>query len=251
MAISWVEKGSLKGVKGDTGEKGERGLQGYSFRTVNTALSASATVQMTNITPSTNVQEGDKLIDSNSDVWEVVTVAADNVTVGAAAIGSIKGAKGDTGEKGDPGEDGTGVNIKGSVENAAALPGEGQPGDAYVLLDTGTLAVWDEDQQKFVDTGAQIKGPKGDTGAQGNPGAAATVQVGTVSTGEAGSQASVTNAGNENTAVFNFTIPRGAQGVAGPGVSVGDTAPSAPGTLGECYIDVTSGKLYRYEEAGE
>lgn len=251
MAISWVEKGSLKGVKGDTGEKGERGLQGYSFRTVNTALSASATVQMTNITPSTNVQEGDKLIDSNSDVWEIVTVAADNVTVGAAAIGSIKGVKGDTGEKGDPGEDGTGVNIKGSVENAAALPGEGQPGDAYVLLDTGTLAVWDEDQQKFVDTGAQIKGPKGDTGAQGNPGAAATVQVGTVSTGEAGSQASVTNAGNENAAVFNFTIPRGAQGVAGPGVSVGDTAPSAPGTLGECYIDVTSGKLYRYEEAGE
>ena len=251
MAISWVEKGSLKGVKGDTGEKGERGLQGYSFRTVNTALSASATVQMTNITPSTNVQEGDKLIDSNYDVWEVVTVAVDNVTVGAAAVGNIKGAKGDQGEQGPAGEDGTGVNIKGSVENAAALPGEGQPGDAYVLLDTGTLAVWDEGQQKFVDTGAQIKGPKGDTGAQGDPGAAATVQVGTVSTGEAGSQASVTNAGNESAAVFNFTIPRGAQGVAGPGVSVGSTAPDAPGTLGECYIDVTSGKLYRYEEAGE
>lgn len=251
MAISWVEKGSLKGVKGDTGERGERGLQGYSFRTVNTALSASASVQITNITPNTGLQVGDKLIDSNSDVWEVATVDVDNVTVGAAAVGSIKGAKGDQGEQGPAGEDGTGVNIKGSVENAAALPGEGQPGDAYVLLDTGTLAVWDEGQQKFVDTGAQIKGPKGDTGAQGDPGAAATVQVGTVSTGEAGSQASVTNAGSESAAVFNFTIPRGAQGVAGPGVSVGSTAPEAPGTLGECYIDVTSGKLYRYEEAGE
>lgn len=251
MAISWVEKGSLKGVKGDTGERGEQGIQGYSFRTVNTALSESATVQMTNITPSTNVQQGDKLIDSNSDVWEIVTVSDDNVTVGAAAVGSIKGAKGDTGEKGEKGEDGTGVNIKGSVENAAALPGEGQPGDAYVLLDTGTLAVWDEEQSKFVDTGAQIKGPQGEKGEQGNPGTAATVQVGTVSTGEAGTQASVTNAGNENAAVFNFTIPRGAQGVAGPGVSVGSTAPDAPGTLGECYIDVTSGKLYRYEEAGE
>lgn len=251
MAISWVEKGSLKGVKGDTGERGEQGIQGYSFRTVTTPLTASASVQIANITPSTGVQVGDKLIDSNSDVWEVVTVNAEDVVVGAAAVTSIKGAKGDAGEKGDPGEDGTGVNIKGSVANAAALPGEGQPGDAYVLLDTGTLAVWDEGQQKFVDTGAQIKGPKGDTGAQGDPGTAATVQVGTVSTGEAGSQASVTNAGNENAAVFNFTIPRGAQGVAGPGVSVGSTAPDAPGTLGECYIDVTSGKLYRYEEAGE
>ena len=251
MAISWVEKGSLKGVKGDTGERGEQGIQGYSFRTVNTALTASGSVQIANITPSTGIQVGDKLIDSNSDVWEVVTVNAEDVVVGAAAVTNIKGAKGDTGDKGEKGEDGTGVNIKGSVANADALPGEGQPGDAYVLLDTGTLAVWDEDQQKFVDTGAQIKGPKGDTGAQGNPGTAATVQVGTVSTGEAGSQASVTNAGNENAAVFNFTIPRGAQGVAGPGVSVGSTAPEAPGTLGECYIDVTSGKLYRYEEAGE
>lgn len=251
MAIAWIEKGSLKGVKGDTGERGEQGIQGYSFRTVTTPLTASASVQIANITPSTGVQVGDKLIDSNSDVWEVVTVNAEDVVVGAAAVTSIKGAKGDTGAQGEKGEDGTGVNIKGSVENAAALPGEGQPGDAYVLLDTGTLAVWDEGQQKFVDTGAQIKGPKGDTGAQGDPGTAATVQVGTVSTGEAGTQASVTNAGNENAAVFNFTIPRGAQGVAGPGVSVGSTAPDAPGTLGECYIDVTSGKLYRYEEAGE
>lgn len=251
MAIAWIEKGSLKGVKGDTGEQGERGLQGYSFRTVNTALSASATVQMTNITPSTNVQQGDKLIDSNSDVWEIVTVSADNVTVGAAAVGSIKGAKGDTGEKGEKGEDGTGVNIKGSVANAAALPGEGQPGDAYVLLDTGTLAVWDEGQQKFVDTGAQIKGPQGEKGEQGDPGTAATVQVGTVSTGEAGSDAAVVNVGDTTNATLNFTIPRGAQGVAGPGVSVGSTAPEAPGTLGECYIDITTGKLYRYEEAGE
>lgn len=251
MAISWVEKGSLKGVKGDTGERGEQGIQGYSFRTVNTALSASATVPLTNITPSTNVQQGDKLIDSNFDVWEVVSADGENATVGAAAVGNIKGAKGDTGEKGEKGDDGTGVNIKGSVANAEALPGEGQPGDAYVLLDTGTLAVWDEGQHKFVDTGAQIKGPKGDTGAQGDPGAAATVTVGTTQTGDAGSQASVTNSGDANAAVFNFTIPRGAQGVAGPGVSVGSTAPEAPGTLGECYIDVTSGKLYRYEEAGE
>lgn len=251
MAISWVEKGSLKGVKGDTGERGEQGIQGYSFRTVNTALTASGSVQIANITPSTGIQVGDKLIDSNSDVWEVVTVNAEDVVVGAAAVTNIKGAKGDQGEQGPAGEDGTGVNIKGSVENAAALPGEGQPGDAYVILDTGTLAVWDEDQQKFVDTGAQIKGPKGDKGETGDAGAAATISVGSVTTGDAGSNASVVNAGDTANAVFNFTIPRGAQGVAGPGVSVGSTAPEAPGTLGECYIDVTSGKLYRYEDAGE
>lgn len=251
MAIAWTEKGSLKGPKGDKGETGAQGIQGFSFRTVNSALSASASVQISNITPSTGIQVGDKLIDTNSDVWEVATVNASDVVVGASAVTSIKGVKGDTGEQGPAGEDGTGVNIKGSVENAEALPSTGEPGDAYVILDTGTLAVWDEDQSKFVDTGAQIKGPKGDKGETGAAGAAATINVGSVSTGEAGSDASVVNAGDTSNAVLNFTIPRGAQGVAGPGVSVGSTAPEAPGTLGECYIDITTGKLYRYEEAGE
>ena len=44
---------------------------------------------------------------------------------------------------------------------------------------------------------------------QGPPGAAATVTVGTVTTGEPGTDALVTNSGTENAAVLNFTIPRG------------------------------------------
>ena len=56
---------------------------------------------------------------------------------------------------------------------------------------------------------------KGETGATGPAGAAATIQVGTVTTGAAGSQASVTNVGTENAAILNFTIPQGQQGVPG------------------------------------
>lgn len=41
---------------------------------------------------------------------------------------------------------------------------------------------------------------------------AATVQVGTVTTGEAATQASVTNSGTAQDVVLNFTIPRGATG---------------------------------------
>ena len=77
------------------------------------------------------------------------------------------------------------------------------------------------------DTGATgPQGPKGDTGAtgpqgpQGEPGKdgrdgqgiAATVEVGTTTTGEAGTPAAVVNAGNETHAVLNFTIPRGEKG---------------------------------------
>jgi hypothetical protein len=57
----------------------------------------------------------------------------------------------------------------------------------------------------------------GSTGATGPSGSAATVNIGTVTTGAAGSQASVTNSGTPEAAVLNFTIPQGAAGAAGGG----------------------------------
>ena len=53
------------------------------------------------------------------------------------------------------------------------------------------------------------------SGAQGIQGEAATIQIGQVLTGEAGTNASVENVGTENAAILNFTIPRGATGAAG------------------------------------
>ena len=49
----------------------------------------------------------------------------------------------------------------------------------------------------------------------GSDGAAATIQVGTVTTGNAGTNASVTNSGTSSAAVFDFTIPRGQTGATG------------------------------------
>lgn len=68
-----------------------------------------------------------------------------------------------------------------------------------------------------------IQGPQGEQGEQGpigetGPrGKAATVTVGTVTTGAAGTSAVVTNSGTSEDAIFNFTIPRGDQGAPGPG----------------------------------
>ena len=58
-----------------------------------------------------------------------------------------------------------------------------------------------------------IKGAKGDTGT------AASITIGTVKTGAAGSNASVTNSGTATNVVLNFTLPRGRDGADG-GITV-------------------------------
>lgn len=65
--------------------------------------------------------------------------------------------------------------------------------------------------------------PRGDKGDTGD---AATIQLGTVTTGNPGTNAEITNSGTENTAVFNFTIPRGDVGPAGvnENVPIGSTS---------------------------
>lgn len=76
------------------------------------------------------------------------------------------------------------------------------------------------------------EGPKGDKGDKGDEGPASTVPgpannltVGTVTTGAAGSNVSVTVTGSSPNQAINFTIPRGAQGAKGD-----------PGDLGSSII---------------
>lgn len=70
---------------------------------------------------------------------------------------------------------------------------------------------------------------KGEQGKHGTDGAAATVAIGTVTTGEPGTTASVTNVGTDTAAVFNITIPRGDKGKDGTGA--GDVVAAADNTF--------------------
>lgn len=63
-------------------------------------------------------------------------------------------------------------------------------------------------------------------GQNGVDGSAATINVGTVTTGAPGTQASVTNSGTSSAAVFDFTIPRGADGTNGTDGTDGDDGAS-------------------------
>ena len=85
--------------------------------------------------------------------------------------------------------------------------------------------------------GASITGPTGAAGA------AATISIGTVSTGEPGTDAAVVNSGTAEAATFDFTIPRGttgAQGIQGPAGPTGPTGATGPaGAAGAAGTSVT------------
>lgn len=68
----------------------------------------------------------------------------------------------------------------------------------------------------------------GEQGPPGISGEAATIQVGTVTTGAEGSQAAVTNNGTANAAILNFTIPKGDTGPQGPQGETGPQGPQGP-----------------------
>lgn len=108
----------------------------------------------------------------------------------------------------------------------------GDPGAQAAVSNSGTEndAILD-----FVLPRGQI-GPTGPSGADGRdgkdgvPGAAATIQVGAVTTGEPGTQAQVVNVGTENAAVLQFTIPQGRPGT--DGRDGNDGQDGAPGPAG-------------------
>ena len=67
-----------------------------------------------------------------------------------------------------------------------------------------------------------IVGPTGPTG----PAGAATITVGTTTTTDPGTDATITNSGTNENVILNFTIPRGEDGATGPTGPIGLTGPT-------------------------
>lgn len=76
--------------------------------------------------------------------------------------------------------------------------------------DEGYWLTWDLSTGAYVTSDLPL--PDVSVGPPGPPGEAATVTVGSTTTGEPGTQAQVTNSGTESAAVLNFVVPRGATG---------------------------------------
>ena len=102
------------------------------------------------------------------------------------------------------------IDAAGNLVSIASITADA--GDIVVTLSDGSTS-------RFPVPGG-VPGPKGDpgdTGPAGADGLAATVEVGTVTTGAPGTDAAVENVGTPTAAVLNFTIPRGNPGSGGGG----------------------------------
>ena len=245
------EKGDT-GAKGDTGVKGQDGAKGadgitptLKVGTVTTlAAGSNATVTMSEnnnvYTLNFGIPKGNKGDTGASGGSGETTVINPTITIGTVTNGDTasatitgdspnytlnlvlpKGAKGDKGDKGDAGAKGA----------DGAKGDKGDKGDPFTYADftseqLAALKGAKGDKGDKGDTGADgvagAKGDKGDRGEKGADGVTPTFTIGTITTGAAGSTATVTITGTAPNYVLNFTIPKGDKGDAGEAGSGGD-----------------------------
>lgn len=142
--------------------------------------------------------------------WAVLAQA------GAAGTPGASGSQGPQGPQGPAGVSykGTWSASTGYLSNDAVF----YSGSTYLALATSMGA-----QPDVTPAAWALLAQTGATGATGPVGVAATVSIGTVTTGAAGTQASVTNSGTPSAAVLNFTIPQGPPGANGGGGGSGSS----------------------------
>ena len=188
-AGAWGSGVSLIGAAGANGTNGTNGTNG-----ANGTNGTAATVSVGAVTTGA---AGTSASVTNSGTSSAAIL---NFTIPQGAAG----ANGANGTAGTNGTNGTAATVAvGAVTTGAA-------GSSASVTNTGTGSA-------AVLAFTIPRGDAGTAGTNGTNGTAATIAVGTVTTGAAGTSASVTNSGTSAAAIFNFTIPRGDTGAGGGG----------------------------------
>ena len=132
-----------------------------------------------------------------------------SIPQGIQGIQGVQGIQGETGPVGPTGA--TGINWQGAWSNTVDYVNN----DAVFYDDSSWFASGNPPVGEIPSLTSTYWFPLALQGATGPQGAAATIAVGTVTTGAAGSSATITNSGTSGAAVFDFTIPRGDTGSLG------------------------------------
>lgn len=189
----------------------------------------SATIQIGNVQTSqipyvTNVgSQYDAIFDfgiPNGADGQNATIQVGTVTSGANASVSNRGTSSNAIldfvlPKGDKGDSGTSFQVLGmyaTYQDLISAHPVGNRGDAYAVGNSTTNEVynWNNDTQTWDNLGA-LKGVKGDDGQ------AATITVGTVTTGQT---SSVINSGTTENAILDFVLEKGDKGDTGASATI-------------------------------
>lgn len=190
-----LDKGSLKG---DIGPQGPQGVQG---------------------------PKGDKGEVGEQGPIGLTGAKGDKGDTGATGPQGIQGATGAKGATGD-----SGATFTPKVDSNGNLSWTNNKG----LSNPTTVNIKGPQGPKGEQGIQGIQGPKGDSGLtgpqgpQGIQGITPTIKIGAVTTGNAGTNATVTASTSGTTTTFNFTIPRGATGSTGPQGIQGVQGPQGP-----------------------
>lgn len=209
--LTWqtLRSGALKGDAGPAGSTGPTGPAGPTG--VRGSTGTAATIVVGTVTTGTTAT-----ITNAGDSQNAIL----NFVLPQGPIGPT-GLKGDTGTQGIQGPIGI-TGVKGDTGTQGTVGPTGPAGPTGARGNTGTQG---------------IAGPTGPTGATGT---AATITIGSVSTG---TSPSVTNSGTSANAVLSFVFPAGAQGVQGPKGDTGTTytlTTASVSTLGGVKVDGTT-----------
>jgi hypothetical protein len=139
---------------------------------------------------------------------------------GATGPTGATGATGETGEMGPTGPTGetgpTGATGETGETGPTGPTGEtGPTGATGETGETGPTGPTGETGPTGATGETGEMGPTGPTGETGPTGMAATITVGSVITGDPGTEAQVINSGTDEEAIFDFVIPRGEPGGGG------------------------------------
>lgn len=124
-ASVWQQTGNLKGPKGDAGPTGK------SMRAASVDVGSNTDVSASVISPNTDIQPGDVIVDAKGEGYTVTSVNGDTVHVSNVLDGfNLRGPKGDPGEGAD-------VPIA-----SATVAGKVKVGDGLQITEDGTVSLY-------------------------------------------------------------------------------------------------------------
>ena len=199
------------GTQGVQGPIGDTGAQGISI----TLVGSSATTTVESLGAGSAGQGWINTTDGDIYFWNTLTTLWENIgpIVGPQGERGLQGVQGEKGDQGIPGAQGE-IGPQGPAGETGEQGPKGDTGDQGPVGNTGTQGSIGPTGPKGDrgDTGLTgATGATGATGPRGTTGTAATVTVGTVTVST--TTASVTNVGTTSSAILNFVLQQGPQGI--------------------------------------